>query len=132
MSLQINYNKNLTNKNTGNLILFTDEKFNIINLKQYLSSSEYSFVSELIKINNSEKKILEFNYNSKKKIILISLKNDINSHELENLGAKFYNHLKNYESDKYYLNSNSLSRENLFSAAFLRSSNCDIDFCSLR
>ena len=110
MSLKINYNKKPRNKITGNLILFIDEKFNIINLKQYLSPSEYSFVSDLIKIKNSEKKILEFNYNSKKKIILISLKNNIKSHELENLGAKFYNHLKNYESAEYYLNSNSLSK----------------------
>ena len=41
MSIKINYLKKLSNKTSGNVVLFTDEKFNIDSLKKYLSNSEF-------------------------------------------------------------------------------------------
>ena len=64
MHVKINYrNKSLNFKNS-NLILFVDEKFNLSGVKKYFSSSEYSFVSDLIKTKDLEKKILTFDISS--------------------------------------------------------------------
>ena len=97
MSVQIIYKKNLPKKNTSNLVLFVDEKFNIKSLKKYVSNSEFSFVFDLLKTRDFKKKIAHFDINSKKKIILISLNKNITSCDAENLGAKFYDEFKNYK-----------------------------------
>ena len=56
MSVTITYKNKLTKKNWGNLILFTDEKYNISPLKKHISSNEYSFVLDLIKTKDIKKK----------------------------------------------------------------------------
>ena len=48
----------LTKKNWDNLILFTDEKYNISALKKHISSNEYLFVLDLIKTKDKKKKII--------------------------------------------------------------------------
>ena len=49
MSVTINYNKNSSKKNSSNLIIFTDENINISALKKHISSSDFSFIADLIK-----------------------------------------------------------------------------------
>ena len=108
MTVQINY-KNIGSKNTrGNLVLFVDEKFNISSLKKHISSSEYSFVSDLLNTKNLKKKIINFDINSKKKIILVSIKKDISNSEAQNLGAKFYDQFKESKQNEYNFNSDTL------------------------
>ena len=109
MTVLINYKNNSTKKNLGNIILFTDEKFNISPLKKYISSNEYSYVSNLIKTKDFTKKIYSFDINSKKKIILISLKKDIKIADVETLGANFYDLFKDLKQSDYWINSDSLS-----------------------
>ena len=90
MSITINYkNKSLKN-NSSNLVLFTDKKFDLAKLKKHISSFEYSFISDLLKTRELDKKILVFDLNSKRRIILVSLEKNLTSSEVENLGAKFY------------------------------------------
>ena len=67
MAIQINYNKNTKKQSNSNLVLFVDEKFNIHSLKNHLSSSEYNFVSDLLKVRDLKRKITNFDLNSKKK-----------------------------------------------------------------
>ena len=67
MSIKINYKNRVFNKSFGNLILFVNEKFNISTLKKYISSSEYTYISDLIKTKDLKKKIITFEINSKKK-----------------------------------------------------------------
>ena len=74
MPIAINYKSSSNKKNSSNLVLFVDEKFNISGLKKYILRSEYSFVSDLLKTKDLKKKIINFDVNSKKKIILVSLK----------------------------------------------------------
>ena len=109
MSVKIYYKNNSTKKNSSNIILFTDEKFNITSLKKLVSNNDYSFISDLIKVKDFKKKILSFDITSKRKIILISLNKNIKSSELENLGAKFYDLIKDSKQIEYNLNSDSLS-----------------------
>ena len=67
MSLKINYSNNSISKVSANTVLFTDEKFNINNLKKYISNTEFSYINDLLKTNDI-KNILVFEINSKKKI----------------------------------------------------------------
>ncbi len=109
MTIAINYKNKTPKKNSSNLILFIDEKFNISKLKKYILSSEYSFISDLLKNKDQKEKILDFDINSKRKIILVSLKQNSKASDVENAGAKFYNLFKGLKQSEYFLNSDTIS-----------------------
>ena len=110
MSVQINY-KSDYKKNSINSVLFVDEKYSISNLKKFISNSEYSFVLDLLKTRDLKKKIISFDINSKRKIILVSLKKNLKNIEAENLGAKFYDLYKELKQNEFIVNSDSLSNQ---------------------
>ena len=101
MTIQINYkNSDLKNK-MSNQVLFVGENFNIKGLKKYISSSEYSYISDLLKSHDLKKDLLFFDINSKKKIFLVSIKKDLKTSSIESLGAKFYNLINNKNKSEY-------------------------------
>ena len=120
MSVKINYsNKNL-NKSSSNLILFSNDKFSLINLKRYLSSSEFNYINDLLKTNDLKKNLLVFELTSKKKIVLISIKNNLKNSDFESLGAEFYKRVNYGKNSEYFLNSESVdSRHKNFVSHFL-------------
>ena len=67
MTIKINYSKKQLNKSNSNLILFCNEKLNLIGLKKNLSNSEYSYISELIKKKQSKQNLFLFEINARKK-----------------------------------------------------------------
>ena len=67
MSVKITYSKQAISKFSINLVLFCNDKFNISGLKKYLTISEYSYISDLLKSNDLKKNLLVFEVNSKKK-----------------------------------------------------------------
>ena len=85
MSIQINYKSNASKKSSNNLILFVDEKFNISPLKNDIPNSDFSYIKELLKTSDLGKNILVFELNSKRKIILISIKKNLKNFKIENL-----------------------------------------------
>tara|TARA_E500000178_G_scaffold70288_1_gene68124 strand:- start:1251 stop:2708 length:1458 start_codon:yes stop_codon:yes gene_type:complete len=111
MTLKISYSKKINLKNSRNLVLFCNEKFNLTNLKTLLSSSEYNFISDLIKTIDTKKKFFDFAINSKKNIILIPIKTNIKNFECENLGADFFLHLKKNKKYEYNFISDSISQK---------------------
>ena len=74
MSIKINYTNKPKGKSSSNLVLFTNEKFNINGLKNYLSNFEFSYINDLLKTSDLKKNLFVFELNSKKKIVLISIK----------------------------------------------------------
>ena len=52
MSVEINYSKKTYNKLKVNTVLFVDDKFNIKNLKSYITNTEFSYISDLLKNND--------------------------------------------------------------------------------
>ena len=56
MTVKINYNTNSSKKNSSNIVLFSDENFNISGLKKHISGSDYSFIADLIKTKDIKKK----------------------------------------------------------------------------
>ena len=57
MTIKINYkNKNIKKTNT-NLVLFVDERFNLTPIKKYISSSDFSYIYDLLKTYDLKKKL---------------------------------------------------------------------------
>jgi len=108
MSVIINYKANFIKKNSSNIIMFTDENFNILGLKKHFLKSDFSFILDLIKTKEKKDNILSFDISSKKKVILVSLKKNIKNFEIENLGAKFYDLFKDNKKNEYNLNSDTI------------------------
>ena len=120
MSIKINYSNKASNKSSGNLILFADEKFSINALKKHLSSSEFSYINDLLKTSDLKKKMFVFEVNSKKKIVLISIKKDLKNFDIENLGAEFYERINYGKNSEYFINSDSItSKHENFTGYFL-------------
>ena len=104
MSIQINYKNSISQKFIANLVLFTDENFNISGLKKNFSNEEFSYISDLLKTSDLKKNIFVFELNSKKKLILISIKKDLKNFDVENLGAELYKRINYGKSSEYFLN----------------------------
>ena len=64
-------NKNLK-KTSSNLVLFVDDKYNTGQIKKFVSNFEHSYITDLLKTADFDKKLLVFELSSKKRIILIS------------------------------------------------------------
>ncbi len=120
MSIQINY-KNKGPKNPlANLVLFTDENFSVRGLNKYISNSEFTYISDLLKKSDLKKDLLFFEINSKKTIFLVSIKKDIKISEIENLGAKFYSYINFEKKNDYFFNPDTLNTKiNSFIGHFL-------------
>ena len=108
MSIKINYSKKTINKSASNLVLFSNEKFNINSLKKNLSNSEYSYINDLLKTSDLKKNLFVFEVNSKKKIVLVSIKNNLKSSDIENLGAEFYGRVNYGKNSEYFILSDSI------------------------
>ena len=63
MTVQINYKNNSSKKVSSNQVLFVDEKFNINGLKNHISKSEFSYISDLLKSSDLKKDLLFFKIN---------------------------------------------------------------------
>ena len=120
MSIEINYSKNVGDKSLANQVLFTNEKFNLNGLKKYFSNSEFSYISDLLKSSDLKKSLLIFELNSKKKLVLISIKNNLRISDMENLGGEFYGRIKQDKKSKYILISDTvIGKYNNFLSHFL-------------
>jgi len=109
MFIQINYKKISNKSNTANFVFFVKENFNISDLKKYISSLEFSYISDLLKTSDLKKDILFFDISSKKKIFLISVKNNLKIADIESLGAKFHNYINYNKKSDYFINSDAIN-----------------------
>ena len=61
-----------------------------IRMKKYISKSEFTYINDLLKTIDLKKNLFVFEVSSKKKIVLVSIKNNLKTSDAENLGAEFY------------------------------------------
>ena len=108
MPVNINYKTSRANHSSSSLVLFSNDKFNISGLKKYLSNSEFSYINDLLKTSDLKKNLLVFEVSSKKKIILISIKNNLKTSDIENLGAELYGKINHGKKSEYILSSDSV------------------------
>ena len=112
MTVKINFKNHISNKNSANIVLFTDERFSVKPLKKYISNFEFSYVSDLLKTSDLSKNLFVFEINAKKKIVLVSIKKNLNSFNIENLGAEFYERINYGKNTEYYLFPESIGNRN--------------------
>ncbi len=109
MTVQINYkNRNFKNS-SNNYVLFVDEKFNINPIKKQISKSEFDYISDLLKNSDLKKDLLLFEINSKKSIFLVSIKKDLKTSDIENLGAKFHGFINYDKKNDYLVNTDTIN-----------------------
>ncbi len=117
MSVKLNYLKSTGNKLSSNTVLFINENINAESIKKFISNSEYLYINDLLKNNDSKKNIFFYELNSKRNIILISIKKKLKTSDIENLGAEFYGRVNLGKNIEYFLNSDSIksSHDNFLS-----------------
>ena len=112
MTIKLNYLKKTNIKASSNIVVFVDDKFNTLNLKKYISSREIIYIKDLLRVSDIKKNMFVFEFNSKRKIIVISIKNNLKSSQIESLGAEFYGRI-NYGKDcEYFINSDTVLGKN--------------------
>jgi len=74
MNVQIIYNNSSFKYDLENKLFFVDENQKIQSLKKFMDIKEYSYVSDLFKNTDNNKKISFFQISSTKNIVLIKLK----------------------------------------------------------
>ena len=120
MSIRINHLKKKISFSEKNIVLFSNDKFQISSLKNHLSNSEFQYINDILKTSDLKKNILVFELNSKKKIILLSIKNNLKLSDIENLGGEFYSRINTGKNADYFIISDSLSsKHEKFLAYFL-------------
>ena len=109
MSIEIKHNNIDLKKPSTNLILFVEENFNINGLKKYISNIEFSYINDLLKNSDLKKNIFVFEVNSKKTIFLISIKKNLETSDIESLGAEFHSHINYDKKNDYFVNSDTVN-----------------------
>ena len=95
MTVQVLYKNKAKLTSTGAITLFTEEKFQIKNLDRFLPKNSALYADKILKNKkNTKENIISFNINENTTLILVSLKKDLKSSDVENLGAEFYNFIK--------------------------------------
>ena len=110
MAIKLNYLK--TSSKSSNLVLFCDEKYSTNGIKKYLSNNEFSYINDLLKTVDLKKNLILFEINSKKKIVLISIKKNLKNSDIENLGAEFYKKINIGKNSEYSVISDSIVGKN--------------------
>ncbi len=96
MTVQVLYKNNVKSSNLGAIVLFAEDKFQLKNTQRFLSKTETLFVEKVLKNKRDIKEnIISLNINEKNTLILISLKKELKSPDVESLGAEFYSFIKN-------------------------------------
>ena len=109
MSIKLSIKNNFNNKDIKNYVLFCEKNFKINTIKKEITTAEFSYISGLLKNNDLKKNIYSFDISSKKKIILISIEDQLNSSDVERLGAELYDFIKLNKIKNLAINSNSLN-----------------------
>ena len=105
MQIKINYLSKSNNQFVYNQALFIEENFDIKFIEPFFSNNEIVYIREILKKTNLKKNVISFDLNSKKKIILISIKKNLKNSDIENLGAQFYTFIKEIDIKDVSLNS---------------------------
>ena len=98
MTLKVNYLGKFLNSSSKNIAFFLKKETKISELAKIVGDKSISStLNKLIKNENFTKKkiITSIDRNIDKKLIFVWTDKDLSSYEIENLGAKFFDFLKN-------------------------------------
>jgi len=117
MNLKINNINKLNLNLSSNHVFFINNRFERNSFENFFKKEDIKHIYQAIKKNNLQKKIISLNLNTKLSITLIKVDNNDNE---ENLGAEFYNYIKetNYTDLSIFFNT-SKNLGNNFISKFL-------------
>ena len=75
--------------------------------KRWRKHPVFNYISDILKTSDLKKNLHIFEINSKKKIVLVSLKNNLKNYEVENLGAELYGRISHEKKNEYFILSES-------------------------
>ena len=81
----------------------------------FFTKKEKQYISEILIEKNLKTNILQFDLNSKKKIILVKLKTNFKKTDYETVGAEFYNFIKNLSIKSIFIHLDCLDQTSLSS-----------------
>ena len=121
MSIKINYSNYSKDKTANAYTLFTKENFNTKYIVTFFSNLEIAYIQNILKKRDLKKNILSFDLNSKTKIILIDIKNNLELSDIEYMGAEFFTFIKSNNIKELSINPLSIQSkpENDFIGRFL-------------
>ena len=108
MTVKIEYSKKAFGQSATNLVIFSNDEFKNKDFKKNLSNSEFEYISELLKTSDLKKNLFIFEINSKKKIVLVSIKNNLRLSDIESLGAEFFERVNHGKDSKFHIISDSV------------------------
>jgi len=111
MIIKINYTKNINKNQISNYALLLNNFNNLNELKSLFTKSEINSIKVILKNLNLNKNIINFNLDSKKNFFLIKTKENLNTYEFENLGAEFYEYIKNLSLKSLFINPLSINKD---------------------
>ena len=91
MDIKIKNIRKTKNTSPLNFVFFVKNKFETKSLNNFLSQEEINYTQLILKKKNLNKNIINFDLSSKKSLILIKIDDKVNE---ENIGAEFYNFIK--------------------------------------
>ncbi len=93
----------------GCIAFFTNEKFDFGHLKKLFSLSDNQIIKDIFKNKKIKKNHFSFDLNSSQKIIMISLKKESSSNEIEKSGGIFFDYLIKEDISEVHIVSESIS-----------------------
>ena len=101
MSVQVVYKNKSNTSNTGVVALFIDQNNKLKAHINTLKKEHFSYLSKILaKKKKNTKRIFLINLDENTTAVIISLRKNEDKNELENLGAKFFDFLKENSIDK--------------------------------
>ena len=95
MSIKVTFKKNIVENKIKNYVLFSDESFGVLNLNKTPLFKDSDKINKTISNNKlNEKNFLSFNINPNQKITILKLKKNLSQIEIEKIGAKYYDYIK--------------------------------------
>jgi len=111
MIIKTNYTKNINKNQISNYALLLNNFNNLNELKSLFTKFEIKSIKEILKNLNLNKNIISFNLDPKKIFFLIKTKENLNKFEIENLGAEFYEYIKNLSLKSLFINPLSINKD---------------------
>ena len=109
MNINLKYNNKASISTQANFVFFLNEKLELNQLKEFLKIDEIKYIEQILKIKNKDKTIIFFDLNIKKSISLIKVGEE---NAYENLGAEFYNFIKENSLDNIFLYADRIKNQN--------------------
>ena len=120
MPVKINYIKKTVEKLSSNSVFFVNQKFNTNSIKKFVSNQEYFYINDILKKSDLKKSIFVYEVSSKKNIILVAIKDNLKTFDIENLGAELYGRINHGKNSEYFIFSDSvISKDGNFLGLFL-------------